>query len=800
MSSSQQLILGEGAGGAPAAYQIERSLRFNSADSAYLNRTPASAGNRKKWTWSGWVKRSQITPAADLMLFRAVDGVANFNFYFKTDDALGAESGPTNLFTSTPVYRDVSAWYHIVLVFDSDNATAANRCIIYINNVSQAQASGSVGSGDQLAVNAAVVHYIGGNNADRFFNGYLTEINFIDGQALTPSSFGEYNPDTGVWQPIEYAGTYGTNGFYLNFSDNSNTTAATLGKDYSGNGNNWTPNNFSVTAGAGNDSLVDTPTPYGTDTGAGGEVRGNYCTLNPLDTNGANTFTNGNLNITVTNGETNVAVGTIGVSSGKWYWEVTPTSGTNGMIGISNVDAAITSSSWASANGWAYHSLNGNKFHNSSNSAYGASYTTNDVIGVALDVDAGTLVFYKNGSSQGTAYSSGIYGKTIVPMVGNGANGEAQGYAVNFGQRPFAYTAPSGFKAFCTQNLPTPTIGATATTRADRHFTTNLWAGNNGSQTITNNIDTTNGGGLIWFKGRNLAISHFVVNSNSGYTKFLAANTTAAEDTYDFGFTPSTTGFSFNNSSGSVNQSGYNYVAWQWKANGAGSLNNAGSIQSTVSASTTAGFSIVSYTGTGSNATVGHGLSVAPSFIIVKVRSTAGYDWRCFHTSLGATQYIDLQSTAAAATASTIWQNTAPTSTLFSIGTNGSVNANTQTIIAYCFAPVAGYSAFGSYLANANADGPFIYTGFRPAFVLIKRSSVGGAPWSIVDAKRNTYNAVTLELDANSSDAEFSAGSGMDFVSNGFKLRDSAYFNSDNGNTFIYAAFAEFPFKFSLAR
>jgi hypothetical protein len=430
-------------------YQISRSLRFNSADSAYLNRTPAGAGNRRKWTFSAWVKRSST---GDQKIFSGGTGTGStdyLQFYFASNDAIKVSTYVSDLINTTSVYRDYSAWYHVVLNIDTDNATATNRMQLYVNNtlITTANVTGDLG------VNQTQAHYIGYNNYGTYFGGYMTEINFINDQALTPSSFGQTDAQTGVWGPKAYSGSYGTNGFYLNFSDNSNTTAATLGKDYSGNGNNWTPNNFSVTAGAGNDSLVDSPTSYGTDTGVGGTVRGNYCTLNPLDANSNITLANGNLQVSKAVVGWTSARSTLGMSSGKWYWEMTQTAtGTSAfcILGIATSTATIASEYTASATGYGYGS-DGYKYNNNTGTAgYGATWTTNDTIGVAFDADARTLTFYKNGTSQGTAYSS-IPAGEYMPAV---ALYNTITEYFNFGQRPFAYTAPSGFKALCTQNLP----------------------------------------------------------------------------------------------------------------------------------------------------------------------------------------------------------------------------------------------------------------------------------------------------------------------------------------------------------
>ena len=263
-----------GASGAGGTYEIDRSLRFNGADNAYLSFTPGSAGNQTTWTYSVWVKRSAIT-AADYDIFGNNANYNDYLFFNATTDNFeyyvsnaGGYSGPHN---TNAVYRDTAAWYHIVWTRDTNNGTDADRSRIYVNGVRQTMsAQPSISSGFEGNINAASEHRIG-NLQDSFdYEGYMTEINFIDGQALDASSFGETDSNTGAWIPKKYAGSYGSQGYYLNFSDNSNTTAATLGKDSSGNSNNWTPNNFSVAAGEGNDSVTDTPT-------------NNYCTWNPLD-------------------------------------------------------------------------------------------------------------------------------------------------------------------------------------------------------------------------------------------------------------------------------------------------------------------------------------------------------------------------------------------------------------------------------------------------------------------------------------------------------------------------------------
>ena len=782
--------------GSSGGYEISRSLRFNSADSAYLNRTPASAGNRKTWTWSGWVKRSALGTTQTIFNAGATSGTTGYTYIaFLGDNTLNVqirESGGAKNLGTAAVYRDVSAYLHVVVAIDTGNATASLRRRIYINGseITAFSLNDALTQNIDTSVNeASVVHRLGtttdsGGALANYLSAYLTEVNFIDGQALTPSSFGETDPVTGVWKPKKYTGTYGTNGFYLNFSDNSGTTATTLGKDYSGNGNNWTPNNFSVTAGAGNDSLVDVPTLWGSDTGAGGEVRGNYATLNALNNSG--TLANGNLDW---NGLDKASLGTIAFpSSGKYYFEATcSTVGNFSIIGIADGQAASFNGLLASANFRVYNS-GGEKADSTRTASWGSTFTSGDVIGVAVDMDNGAIYFAKNNTWQasgvptsgasktGAAFTDLISsGKTWMPFVSStNSNGV---WVSNFGQRPFSYSAPSGFKALCTTNLPEPTIK-----QGDDYFNVVLDTGANiktaveavyADQALMVVKDRANTNNWQWF------------NDLVGTSAILQSNTTAAETTYS---TPS------GNSAGFV-----------WKANGAGVTNTAGSITSTVSANTTAGFSVVTYTGTGAAATVGHGLGVAPKMIIAHSRNNAS-QWGVYHASVDASVpqnfTLLLNSTAAREDNDLYWNDTAPTSTVFSVKSAGATNTSTWTYVAYCFAPVPGYSAFGSYTGTGSADGPMVFTNFRPRYVMVKCSSsnlTNGAHWIVQDAGRSLENATDRNLYPNLSNAEGSSEP-IDLLSNGFKIRNSLDRWNSSSQTFIFMAFAENPFKYSLAR
>jgi len=757
--------------GAAGGYEIERSLRFNSADSAYLNRTPSTAGNRKTWTWSGWVKRSK---SATQGLFGSVNAATQQRFEFISDKLYWVWSQGTAWLNTDAVFRDYSAWYHIVLTSDTDNSIAADRIKIYVNGVRYTLSGNTVSSGEQWDINTTVQHRIGtfndGGSGNDWFDGYLADIHFIDGQALDPTDFGEFD-DNGVWQPIAYAGTYGTNGFFLSFSDNSSASA--LGTDDSGNGNDWTVNNISVASGAGNDSLRDSPTNGDTanDTGAGGEVPGNYCTINPLNAGSNSSLTDGNLSWTRTSNGYSMGLGTIGVSSGKWYWEYTFNGSTNNAIPVGVVPVGSTATYPGEDSNSVGYNFNGTKVIGTVQTSYGASLAANDVVGVAFDAGAGTVVFYKNGVSQGTATSSLTSGP-YCPAVSSWTSGT--GSFMNFGQRPFAYSAPSGFKALCTANLDTPTIedGSTA-------MDVLTYTGNGTSQTFSGLKFSPD---LVWLKKRSDIQDNVVYDITRGVTSELVTNSQNVNFNSQGVTAFNSDGFSVGNG-GVSNDSAQTYVAWTWDE------------------SASKGFDIVSYTGDGnSGRTVSHSLGVKPDLMIVKRYSSGGSNWSVYHQDLGATQYLQLNKTDTADTASNQWNDTEPTSTVFTVGNGGNVNNNGDDYIAYLFAEIESYSRMGSYTGNGNADGPFVYTGFRPRWLLIKCTDFAGQAWNLFDSARNTYNVVDGKLKPNTDDAEtVNTANLVDFLSNGFKLRSTT--DPTNGaHNFIYVAFAENPFKTARAR
>jgi hypothetical protein len=911
---------------ADTGYAIERSIRLNAPDSAYLSRTPASAGNRKTWTWAGWVKRSRLNNGSGEQFvfecFNALNTNQCFNITFFSADQISIGSDIFFLQT-TSVYRDLSAWYHIVLAVDTTQATANSRIRLYVNGseITQFSTRNNPTQNADLAVNQAALHVIGKRETSPYasspFNGYLADIHFIDGQALDPTSFGEFSATTGVWMPKAYSGgSYGTNGFKLSFSDNS--TAAALGTDTSGNGNTWTVNNLNVlssytdtflsrlpsgaswtnptyafdgttanyadgtasngtvstirfnkpltgvtlleyfydgtstygynstdvgtgpnlTGGSwvtvysgtaitvnnvrctsqpgngvvrlyairvngtilnnwteadppGNDSLVDVPTNGAqTDTGVGGEVRGNYATLNPLS--GTGTLANGNLDVSASF----IRTSTIAASTGKWYFEVLVGSIPEntyfggyllpGSFGQGLVTYRVNTGEYDGGGGY------------SGTGSFSASATTGDLLGLAYNLDAGTFQVFKNGSSIGTISGIPFNGKTI--HFGGHTNESATTASVfNFGQRPFAYTAPSGFKALCTANLPAPSV-----TKPSDLFDVKLYTGNGTTgQSITGLGFSPD---FVWIKERSSTGWNLVFDTVRGAPKALPTNDTAAE------YNNAETLTSFNSNGFSVdydgassqivtNRSGETYAAWCWDAGSSTVTNTQGSISSQVRANASAGFSVVSYTGNLSSSgtsTVGHGLGVAPSMVITKKRDGSS-DWLVQHSGLpSANHLLFLNSTSSAATSSygTI---VAPTSSVFTIAWLTGMGDNGSNYIAYCFAPVAGYSSFGSYTGNGSADGPFVYTGFRPRFVLFKRTdNVSSGDWVIYDTARDPYNVCQNYLLPNSSGAE-GAFANVDYLSNGFKLKSTASINT-SGGTWIYAAFAEHPFQYARAR
>lgn len=771
---------------AGGGYAINNSLRFRASASAGLSRTFTSSTNPTLFTYSFWWKRGIL--GAQTVLFGENASTQN-GLVTQTADNISWYVNNAIVWTTTAVFRDPSAWYHLVLVI---NGTAIT---LYSNGVQVA-----TGTATNTRINTAILHSIGRNSSGSVpTDGYMTEIYLIDGQALTPSSFGAIDAN-GVWSPTAYSGSYGNNGFYLKFADNSGATATTIGKDSSGNGNNWTPNNISVTAGTTYDSMIDSPTNAASAT----QPVGNYAVLNPLDVS-TQTLSNANLKIAGANAWAHRR-SSIQMTTGKWYWEDTVSFSTYVFTGVVKPDASLTQYVGQNANGWGFYTSSGAIRNNGSDTSYGSSVSTGTVLGFAFDAATGKL-WVRNASGY---YNSGdpAAGTNAGVTIGSGTFYAAgSGYETNainefnFGQQPFTYTPPSGYQALCTANLATPTIKNGA-----QYMAATTYTGTGATLSITNTVNSTSfKPDWVWTKSRSASTDNKITDSVRGVTNALVTNSTAAQTTDAGGVTAfNSNGFTLGTTA-AYNTNTATYVGWQWLCNaGTTSSNTNGSITSTVQVNATAGFSILTYTGTGANATVGHGLGVTPSMIIVKAYSGATGPFSVWHTKLPipTTQRFGLNNATTISASATYWNSTLPTSSVFSIGTSTDVNTSTASYLAYCFAAITGYSAFGSYVGNASTDGPFVYCGFRPRCILIRLTdTTTGENSYLFDTSRNTYNTVqnALEPSQNSSESVIGVVDYIDILSNGFKCRSATLVNA-SGLTYVYAAFAENPFNYSRAR
>lgn len=781
----------QGANGAVGGYNLARSLRFRASASAYLSKNfPNARTSGKTLTYVTGSKRGKL--GVYQTLFTGYDGSSSWSsdIAFTAADEILVRFGGVNSYSliTSQVFRDPSAFYFIMVVIDTTQATASSRVKVYVNGnqVTTFSTANYPPQNDDfqfLYQNNNNKIGIKWDNTGDNLDGYLTEMYVIDGQALTPSSFGSYNSTTGVWQPARYTGTYGTNGFYLPFTDNSALTTSSnvgLGKDFSGNGNYWVTNNISITSGVTYDSMTDVPTLTSA-------TAANFAVLNPLVGGYGGVTTAANLQFSRSAAAWGTRVSTILATTGKYYFEVTGIADvlTQGIfVGVSNFITPDPGYIGQTGNSYGYYSVDGRLYTNGSNSALGATYTNGDVIGVSVDLSAGTLSFYKNNVQQGSTIT-GLSGSYYFGF----SSYSSASAAINFGQRPFAYTPPTGFVALNAYNLPTGTI-----LQGNKYMDATLYTGNGSTQAITNAAGFKPD--LVWVKQRNGTFANYVFDSNRGVTKRIVTNTTAIEDTASGVTSFNSNGFTLGSDTGE-NNSGSTFVGWQWQAGqGSSSSNTSGTITSTVSVNPSSGFSIATYTGTGSNATVGHGLGVAPSLIIVKDRNTAGRDWAVWHSSFIGSQYVSLNLTNAVSANGTVWNSATPTSSVFSVGTNALTNGSTETYVAYCWSEIAGFSKFGTFTGNGSTDGTFVYCGFRPKFVLTKRTDSTG-DWAVLDTSRDQYNLSTSALYPDLSNAE-NTGVQIDILSNGFKCRNTG--NNTSGATYMFICYAENPFKYSLAR
>jgi len=581
--------------------------------------------------------------------------------------------------------------------------------------------------------------------------------------------------------------------------------------------------------------------------------KNNFCTMDPLHsyTVKRNTgayvatilnFTEGNLNIRNSgNGGLSpqmAGFSSFGMDSGKWYWELSNWENpANERFGISlgreqvftqnGAGAAIECmlqvrgsngeiSSGGNHNGTAYEYLVSGTIDNTNATAITSS---SDVVGLAFDRDNMAFYVYTNGTltaSITNITTSKTKVSTWFATKGNNSSSTSSGQTYNFGQNPtfggtttagtytdsngkglFKYQPPAGYLALCEDNLPTPAIADPG-----EHFRTVLWTGDGRGGRSVPGVGFAPD--LVWVKRRSADASHFLFDSVRGAGKYLQSHSTAAEgdDATNTLMSFDSDGFTSGNTNG-MNQSGHTYVAWCWKAGGAAVANTDGSINSQVSVNQTAGFSVVSYTGTGSAGTVGHGLGKRPKVVIVK-RRNASTNWPIFFDGISdnTNDLLQLNLTNATATAGNFFNSGNTTTTTFPLGTgDGQTNASGSGHIAYCWAEIPGYSKFSFYQGTGQAEGPFVYCGFKPAWVMVKSSSNGSTNWRIWDSSRGPTNPTNLDLLANTNHSENAHGSDeIDLLSNGFKIRSTGSWHNLSGASFIFMAFAESPFQTANAK
>jgi len=801
---------------AAADYTIDQSLRFEDGDSAYLSRTAGStASSSTAWTYSGWVKLG--VTSYGYVLFMGGPSVNDYSMvgttgaWPDTQLYIVSHTDPSTdsyKLKTSQLLRDYAGWYHIFVAYDSTQAET-DRIKVYINGERVTAFSTATYPSASLAepyINVNTKNQMlsrwGTDNDTGYFGGYMAEVHVIDGTASV-GDFGETDAATGQWKAIEYTGTYPGNSFYLKFESGA------IGTDSSPNGNTFTATNLSSTT----DVVLDSPS-------------NNWCTLNPLfkywgggSVIDVMTFSEGNLKADAS-GSYGFATGTIAPSSGKWYYEIAGITDAQTTIGAYDMDVLPTSAdNFYELKNYRYYGYTGIAYDKDGSTV--ATYSTfgiGDVIGCALDLDNNKIFFSKNGVWQGSSDPAAGTNPLATDVTGAWVPAcsadTSQSVKINFGQdssfsgsetaqgngpdgTDFYYEPPAGYLALCSSNLASPAIADPT-----KYFSATEYSGNAGEHVITTGVEPD----LIWFKRTDASQNHALMDGVRGWDKVMYPNLTNAEGTETSSITIQSDGFTIPDSSygGAYNNSGSDYVVWNWKAGSSASGTTGGSGTSksyTAKYSADAGISIIGYEGNGAAGhEIPHHLSVAPELVICKERETAGFDWLCYAEPVGATKNIRLNLTNAAATATGFWNDTAPSASVFTVGNNGDVNFSGKDIIALCFHSIPGYSAIGSFVGNGDSsDGSFVHTGFSPAWVMFKNID-NAYSWVMYDNKRDTYNVKGDSLYADDSAAETDDTQNLDFVSNGFKFRDASYQNNYDSNTYIYLAIAESPFQYSNAR
>ena len=837
------LLRSEGSGEVSTGFYSGATSRSLRMQDARLTRTPSSTGNPKKWTFSAWLKRTNLGQSyifGGSPLASGYDGIAAI--YFNGSDQLHTyyDTSGSNPYGAVDdgsrLYRDLGSWYHLCWAVDAENTIHK----IWINNNLVSTNTGRYppnftyglnNSGDEMVIGDGSWDSYGSPN----FNGYMAEINYLDGQYLEPDSFAETK--NGVWIPLKDPSlTYGTNGFRLQFlATGTSADSSGIGADTSGQGNH-----FALTSLAAGDVVLDNP-------------ENNFATLNLLDKSGG-TFTEGNLRYDTSSWD--MATGTVLLPSGKWYYEVrvdaynaSANAFSVGIIQTNKIRGSGNSyywshSSWStSSQGYLYGvNVNGTtEYKISAGSATSLSshpdIVQGSVIGIFIDLESDTTSIKYNidggtpfelfTSMQDVDYTIGVsdylaqltfnFGQDSTFSGAETAGGNTDGN----GKGDFHTALPSGhtdYLAICSANLPDPTIGPQTSTQADDHFNTFLYTGTNATnRNIATNTFTPD---WVWLKSRSQADNHVVVDvlrKNGSNFPNMHPNTTDAEanDTH-----PKIITNGIQVSEGLYDNNNVNFVAWTWKAggdpddvtgnfikDGVAFTPTQGTIDTTkMSVNTTSGFSIVTYTANNNTkGTVTHGLNSAPNLVIIKNRDTSpNGQWVIGQDQNGFTGQLYFNNGGPFGSNSGSFDNTAPTNAVVTVNTDNTVNEGTDGFVMYSFHNVEGFSKIGSYIGNDSTDGTFVHTGFRVAFLMLVRTSDSGS-FQLLDNKRNTFNPTDIYLYVPGSGTEndgstLSPAINVDFLSNGFKLRTTESVYNSNGGTFLYMAFATQPFKFSNAR
>ena len=817
------------------ATSIDNSLRFSSDRSAMLQRTPSSDSNRKTLTWSGWVKRSKLGAFQNLFTAEGDGGGESAAIRFDSSDRLdvmfltdGSDSVTGRLITDAK-FRDESAWLHIVYAQDTTSSTAGNRMRLYVNGseITSFATDTNPTQNHDGQFNAAVIHRLGAEShaGNQELDGYLSDVYLIDGQALTPTSFAEEY--YGVWAPIPaYSGSYGTNGFHLEFGDSS-----AIGDDTSGNTNDWTPNNLNS-----DDVVPDSPT-------------NNFAVMSNLTTNtGSHLPTSGNLKLPKANNKGMAS--TFAVNSGKWYWEIkinneggsAPYMGASERHFVYDPDSqGLNGNHTSFANYGSTNQVTNFTASSATNAGSGAEY---GIAGYELDMDGGTLKYYFNGSLIHTDSTIPTDGRHIAVYHGKTFSGVTDGWnstTYNFGQNgtfdgtetaggnaddngvgDFKYAPSSGYLALSTKNFGEGAVAVNTDDRPEDYFNLAKYDGNG----TTNNITLGFQPDFVWLKRTDGAGNHVLLDSLRGINRIFTSSNSQQLSGGDGFAAFNSTGFNLDGTGGGgdVNTSGRSYIGYGWKAGGAptatnsagvGNVPTSGSVMidgvastsalagtiaaDKLSANTKAGFSIIKYTANGSSSqTVAHGLTQTPDLVMVKNTQSTN-NWVLWTPDLSSEHTLYPNLTNAMNSSPSTWYAGGITSTTIGFD-SAEANPSGGSPVAYCWHSVEGFSKFGTYTGTADANGPTVYTGFKPAYIMVRRYSTTGN-WFVLDNKRNPSNGsdgVRLYWDGTGGDSTDSGAYSIDFLANGFKLRSSSNVNASG--TYLYMCFAEDPFKYAEAR